>query len=529
VLTNAQFDWIEEAHHYREIRTGRPLRTRWMTTFSLIAPRKTVGCFSSSGVNMRLAILGRVLSKEVNKVRRPLLQTLPAPGHAIPLTRYFAEVREHVSTTAPVNLGEFPKRYVGRKRRVYERAAASLASTALCRKDAEIKLFLKFEKDLRSDKPGRIPRCILPPSDRYLVECGRHVSPLEHEVYGAIDRLWGSKVVSKGENYRGVAKMFRDAWDSFENPMSVDVDVSKMDQSFTEETMSKFLDFVASCSTDPEYLRHILGWTLRTKVRGRSDDVLFSYNVYGTLASGMPFTSLAGVSVVTAIVWLFKEHHGINLRVVDAGDDMTIIFDRSDERRVVDHVVAWYQQFGLTLEMEKPNYHFEGIEFCQSHPCLIEGVWQMVRNSVTSASKDSVSVRPLRTPLEAAAWLEAMGLGGLASQGGVPIATARYKMMLRSSEAIKGLFLRTNRQRIRYAQKVERAYEQGGSYEWYGSGMKNQGNITDAARVSFERAFRIPPHVQRAIEAEYDKTTLSYDLIRGLNTPLLAWDAVSAV
>jgi len=257
--------------------------------------------------------------------------------------------------------------------------------------------------------------------------------------------------------------------------------------------------------------------------------MLFSYDIVGTLASGMPFTSLAGVCVVTAIVWLFKQRHGIDLTIVDAGDDMTIVFDRKDEGRVVSQIALWYAQFGLTLEVEKPNYHFEGIEFCQSHPCLVEGEWQMVRNSVTAAAKDSASIKPLRTPIEAAAWLEAMGRGGLASQGGVPIATSRYQMMLRSSESIKHGLLRTNRQRIRYAQMVARSFETGGSYEWYGHGMKNHGAITDAARVSFERAFKIPPHVQRAIESKYDEMTLTFVDVARSCTPMHAWDAVGAV
>ncbi len=526
-MTKQQLDWIEKVHRYQEIATGRPVRTRRMTAFSGVAPPKTLGCFQSSAVNMRMAILGRVLSKEVNGQRAPLLQTVPQPGHAQPLRRYFAEVRENVSTTAPVTLGEFPTRYGGRKRRTYERAADALRSRPLSKQDAEIKLFLKFEKDVRTDKPGRIPRCILPPDNRYLVDCGRHVAPLEHEIYRAINKLWGAKVVSKGENYKGVAKMFRDAWERFENPMSIDVDVSKMDQSFTEEIMGQFLEFLASCSTNNEYLHDILKWTLKTKVKGRADDCLFRYDITGTLASGMPFTSLAGVSVVTAIVWLFKEKHGINLTIVDAGDDMTILFDRKDERRVVGRVAAWYQQFGLTLEVGPPNYHFEGIEFCQSHPCFIEGEWQMVRNTVTSAIKDSASIRPLRTPLEAAAWLEAVGRGGIASQGGAPIATARYNMMLRSSEAIKHGLLRTKRQQTRYRQMVARSFERGGSYEWYAHGMKNQGHITDAARVSFERAFSIPPNVQRAIEDAYDKITLTFDLVRSC-APLRAWDPVCA-
>jgi len=494
-----------------------------MTAFSGIAPPGTLGCFSSSAANMRLAIFGRVLSKEVLGVRLPLLQTIPAPGYAHPLESYFRRILENVVPTAPIPLADFPAKYGGRKRRVYEVAAETLRHSPISKVDAEIKLFLKFEKDVRSDKPGRIPRCILPPSNRYLVECGRYVKPIEHEVYQAINKVWGARVVSKGENYVGVANMFREAWDKYANPVSLDVDVSKMDQSFAEELMSVFLDMVASCSTNPEELSRLLKWTLRTKVRGRCDEAIFSYDIFGTLASGMPFTSLAGVSVVTAIVYLFKEHYGVDLSIVDAGDDMTIIFDRSDLTLIEGKIAEWYARFGLTLEVGPCNTHFEGIEFCQTHPCWIDGKWQMVRNPASAAHKDSASIRPLKNALQAAAWYEACGLGGLASQGGAPIATARYKMMLRTAESMKEPFLRTNRQRIRYQQLVRRSYETGGSYEWFGHGMNNVGPITDAARMSFEKAFGIEPHVQRSLEESYDAQTLSWRQLGGASTALDLW------
>lgn len=527
-LTEVQLAKIRCVHRYREFPTGRLPRTRRMTSFTGIAPSGTVGCFSTNHHNMRLAIFGRVLSKEVEGRRLPLVETIPAPGYALPLAAYFDRIKEIVPTTAPVKLDEYPVRYGGRKRREYERAVESLKSRPLSKEDANIKLFLKFEKDVRTDKPGRIPRCILPPDVRYLVDVGRCVAPIEHKVYRAVDELWGSEVVAKGHNYRGVAKMFKVAWDRYSCPMSIDVDVSKMDQSFGRELMELFLDMVSNCSTDTDMLRKHLMWTLRSRVRGRVDDAVFEYTVDGTLSSGMPFTSLAGVVVVTGIVWLFKEHHGVDLTVVDAGDDMTIIFDRKDERLVVDSIAEWYRRFGLTLEVGKPNYHFEGIEFCQSHPCLVEGCWQMVRNPVSAAQKDAVSVRPLHSPLQAAAWLEACGLGGMASQGGSPIATARYRMMLRSSEAIRHGLIKSRRQATRYRQMVRRSYETGGSYEWYGGGMKNAGIITDQARYSFELAFGIMPHVQRAIEDAYDSITLHYQS-QLTHTDMLAWDSVLAV
>jgi len=476
---------------------------------------------------MYSAIMGRVLSKEVGGVRMPLLQTLPPSGHAQPLLRYATELLKTLPSTTPVSLDEFPLRYSGRKRVEYLAAAASLRRLSLSRRDARIKLFLKFEKDVRSDKPGRIPRCILPPSVRYIVETGRYVHPIESQVYSAIDQLWGKRVVSKGRNYKEVAHMLRDGWDQFDHPVSRDVDVSKMDQSFNEEIMSLFLNFVADCSSESEVLREYLMWTLRTKVSARCDEAKFSYDQVGTLSSGMTFTSLAGVFVVTAIIWLFSQHYGIELTIVDAGDDMTVIYDEKDDGRVNQFLAAWYMRFGLVLEVGLMNRRFEGIEFCQTHPVELGDGLQMVRNTKSAAVKDAVSLRPLDTPLLASAWLRACGQAGMACQGGAPIATARFRLMLRSADAMLLTYYMTRRKRQRHGRLVALMLEKGGSYEWFGHGMNNGQVITDAARISFERAFGVPPHVQRAIEEAYDAQTLTFDEVRDPQAhQMLVWDVV---
>lgn len=503
--------YIVKEHRYRESRNGKPIRIRKMTQFVGFAPNEQVGCFSTSADNMRLAILGRVLSKEVNGVRKPLLKTLPDPGHESPLVEYANAISKLVPPTTSLDPFAFATQYSGGKRKIYEKAAASLSLTPLDKADAEIALFLKFEKDVRSQKPKRIPRCILPPvTPRYTVETGRFVHPVEKKIYAAIDELWGSAVVTKGKNYKQVAEMISSAWSDFIEPCSLDCDVSKMDQSITEEVLEVLLDMIADLNADDsEYLRKILKWTLRTKVRGRADDGMFSYRQRGTLSSGMTYTSITGVFVVTGVMFMFAKEHGLRLRMIDAGDDLTIVFESNDLPIVKQELGNYYARFGLTLEIGKPNFVFEQIEFCQSRPVLINSQYQMVRNARSAAVKDYVCADDLKTTTQICAWWEAVGKCGIASQGGAPIATSRYNQLIRSSLRVMATLNLSPRMVKRHRANVRRYEQRIGGWNNFGDGMTNHNVVDPSSRYSYFLAFGITPQVQRAIEESLDSEDLT--------------------
>lgn len=502
--------FIVKEHRYRERRNGKSIRTRKMTQFVGFAPNEQVGCFSSSADNMRLAILGRVLSKEVHGVRRPLLKTLPILGHEQPLVEYAKAISKLTPPTSSLDPFAFAAQYSGGKRKIYEKAAARLSLEPITEKDAEITLFLKLEKDVRSQKPKRIPRCILPPDVKYTVETGRFVHPMERKIYAAIDELWGSAVVTKGKNYVEVAEMLVAAWESFISPCSLDCDVSKMDQSITEEVLEVLLDMIADLnSDDSEHLRKILKWTLRTKVRGRADDGSFSYQQRGTLSSGMCYTSITGVFVVTGVMYMFAREYNLSLRMVDAGDDLTIVFEGSDLPMVNAKLGEYYERFGLTLEIGKPNFRLEGIEFCQARPVFINSRYQMVRNARTAAVKDYVSTDNLDTTAQICAWWTAVGQCGLASQGGAPIATARYNQLVRSSLKVMANLDLKPRMVKRFRAAVRRYEAKLGGFNNFGARMTNNCVVDPESRFSYYLAFGITPQVQRAIEETLDNEDLT--------------------
>lgn len=502
LLSPADTQWIVQRHRYVHLPNGRPIRNRIMTTWPGIAPPDTLGCFGNSSKNMTCAIWGRVLSKEVNGGRVPLLKTQPPVGHGRDLNdKYFKEIAKGVPSTTPKTPGEFAELYRGRKRTEYRKAAEHLSHHTLSRRDAVIKLFLKYEKDVRSLKPSRIPRVILPPKPTYTVATGRFVHQMEKLIYRMVDEMFGFPVVSKGLNYRQVAKVIVEHWRQFARPCAMDCDVSKMDQSITKEILEAIFDLLAKIAgVDEAYLRQILQWTAETRVKGRADDGTFEYIQEGTLSSGMCYTSLVGVLVVTGAIYLFWKRTNIKVRVVDAGDDFTLFFESADLPVVQAELVPEFARLGLTLEVGKPVYEVEQVEFCQCHPIKVGGDYMMVRNTRSAAAKDSASLRRRDTPMAAYAWLKACGKAGMASQGGTPIATARYRMMLRSAEAIKGGMCLRRRQEVRF-EKAVKAVEIEGSYAHFGAGLDlSKQVIDDDARYTFYLAFGMPPHLQRAVD-----------------------------
>lgn len=496
---------------------GRPIRNRRSTAISGVAPQAVLGSFNNSLHNVLHAILGRVLCAERDGVWVPMKNTLPQPGHTTALSKFFDAIKEMSSETAPIPLRDFPQMFEGRKRKEYEKAVLSLRVRDLDWKDSYIRMFLKFEKDIRSSKPGRIPRVISPPSVRYLVETGRYVKPVEKVIYAVIDQLFGHSTVVKGLNYLQVGGLIAEAWDSFSDPVSFDVDVKKMDRSTGAEILKWVLDVICLFFPGDDKIRDILYWQLSSVVKGRADDGWFSYEVKGTLNSGQTNTALTGVLMVCACVWTYARECGIRVRVVDAGDDFTIIMERKNESRFMAGFAPFFKAQGFDLTISEPNRFIEGIEFCQCHPVQVGGQYRMVRNARDAAIKDTMSVDEITSQRGFIVWTNAVSSSGIATHGGIPVAQEFYAMYGRSSAHSLKTFKPSPRQAKRMRSMMRKAKLEG-SMKWWGQGLQLcYQPISWDTRVSYYLAFGITPQEQIALEERYSKYTIEY----GPTTP---WD-----
>lgn len=513
-------------HHYVERVFGIPRsRPRRSTVIHGLSPEIELGSFSDSMTNVRTAVLTRVLLSQGEDGEWSLAaRNAPLKGCSDVLSTYFDRVKSVAATVAgslgtnvPLSREAYALEYSGGKRKLYLAAASSLSRVPVSKRDAKIVGFLKFEKDVRSAKPLRIPRVISPPHERYRVETGRYVRQAEKALYKAIDEVWGRPVVVKGANYHQVADKITSQWNRFVRPASLDCDVSKMDKNTLAEVIDKINDATASIFSGPERdeITSLLKWQLEYSAVIKSRDGTISYKMNNALTSGQVNTSLVGVAQVTAMVWTFVHHHGYDIGMVDAGDDFTIMGELETMKRVKREIGPWFKQFGLTLEIGVLNTCLEGIDFCQTHPVSVDGTYRMVRHPRTVASKDACSIKVLSSRKEAYKHFRSVGLGGLACFGGVPILQDFYVGLIRAADTILSESKLTPRQVKTWRRDANRVEQEDGSMKWYGHDMQEKYRaVSPATRDSFAQAFGYEPPEQVLIEAYYRQWSFDWDAVQ---------------
>lgn len=480
------------------------------TVFHGLSADAELGTFTNCLDNARAAVLARVLFKKQGKTWTLASELVPDRKECLARIEPFISALESnlvgvAGKLQPMSRKEYAEQYSGGKRKIYEAALQSLELRPIDRDDSTIKGFIKVEKDIRSDKPGRIPRVISPPSARYRLETGIFVKPAEHEIYRAIDQTWGFQTVTKGLNYDQVAELFRSGWDSFVNPVGFDADVKRMDQAtswgipMTNGIVSRLFG-----GSDRKYIADLLMWQEQYSVRIVSKDGMISYRCETSLTSGQTNTSLVGVTQINGLVWLFCKHHQIRIRYINAGDDMSIICESKDVDFIRREIGPWFEQFGMELEIGPVVKQLEHFEFCQTRPVKIGGKWRMVRDPRTVSIKDACSLKHLASPKLRYAHLRAVGTGGLAAFGDVPILGEFYAALVREADRIKTDGKLSQRQNKSWEQAARKYEREDGSLKWYGHGMDHsKGGIDPAGRVSFMEAFGVIPAAQQLLESHY--------------------------
>jgi hypothetical protein len=169
--------------------------------------------------------------------------------------------------------------------------------------------------------------------------------------------------------------------------------------------------------------------------------------------------------------------------LVDDGDDAGVIIEREDLNHLR-YLSRHYQEVGFLLTREEPIDVFEEIEFCQSHPVWTETGWRMVRNITRALGRDALCYHRFQSPGEWATWRGAVAAGGLAGASDLPILGSFYKKL---DSGVRGSRL-----------------ELGWGLSRLNKGVVTGTAISDETRVSFYKAFGIPPSQQKYLEELID-------------------------
>lgn len=185
---------------------------------------------------------------------------------------------------------------------------------------------------------------------------------------------------------------------------------------------------------------------------------------------------------------------GIEAELANNGDDCVLIMEQENLQMVLEAVPAFFERYGFRMTVEKPVTEFEEIEFCQSHPVHLGVGWTMVRNVRTCLQKDPMCLMPIQNDKVWRKWLGAVGECGLATVPGCPILQDFY-----------GCFWRNG---VSAGQRFKSAVFRNTSMIERGTGMRANSVITQEARVSFYKAFGVPPDYQIAVEDYFSKVTI---------------------
>lgn len=434
----------------------------------------------------------------------------PAPGvFSSRLEATGSLLRTYLPSTAPVSYQQFVDSYKGRKKKVYERALQEMRlGGSTPEEDAQVKVFIKFEKTDRTTKSDPVPRVISPRNPRYNLRVGRFLKPLEERIFKSLGKLFGHRTVMKGMDVNGVAACLREKWDMFKDPVAVGLDASRFDQHVSIDALKWEHQVYLDCfkrKKDRETLARWLKLQEHNVCTGFAEDGKLRYEVEGTRMSGDMNTSLGNCVLMCSMIHAYLSSIGVRGQLANNGDDCVVFMERSDLDKFSQSCFSWFLDMGFNMAIEAPVYDFAQIEFCQCKPVFDGTLWRMCRNPRTAIAKDSVLLKSNVSLNFFRLWMNAVGTGGISIAGGMPIFQAFYSMLIRNG--ITSYRSKDTSIGLRSAEDFNEIMP------WFMREMHMVGAhkskpITPEARSSFYDAFGVTPDEQIELEKFYSCCTI---------------------
>lgn len=344
------------------------------------------------------------------------------------LAEFKAALLSNVPEPTVMSCEEVVATYSGRRNTIYRNALNRLTQIGLSRSDAHSIAFVKMELV----DPCKAPRCIQPRKPVYNLCLGRFIKSVEHDIYRGIQKTFGDgPTVMKGYNVSDIGRIARGKWRTFKKPVAIGLDAKKFDMHVSEEALlwehGVYLDLFRH---NPK-LKRLLEWQVDNRGAGYCKDGKLKYRVRGKRFSGDMNTGLGNCLLMSAMVYAYAKYRGVGVKLLNNGDDCVVMLESADLQQFVTGLDEWFLEMGFRMVAEAPVYKLHQIEFCQMHPIEIGDECRMVRNIPATLRKDTLTVHPLSNQKHREKWCTAVGMGGLALTGGVPIMQDFYQMFQR--------------------------------------------------------------------------------------------------
>lgn len=304
----------------------------------------------------------------------------------------------------------------------YTTAFLSLDAYGLGPHDMNVKAFIKVEKWQKDAMGVKPPRLIQYRSFRYCAALSRFLCPVEKHVWEHKHR--GIYVFAKGRNSYQVAEMIVSAWDQFTDPVAVLLDHHRFDSSVQRGhiEMEEAVD-VALCPDDE--LVRLFSFQICNRCYTKNG---IKYDCICRKMSGEYNTSLGDSEVNYGSL---SHVFGDDACYIINGDDSVIIMERNDLPHGFDNPATW-AKYGFKSDVQMVDQLCE-IDFCQSRPVLVDGVWRMVRKPWRAISRGCVSVKRY----QGVSWrrlLASMAYSELACSSGVPMLQEFALYLMRAAD-----------------------------------------------------------------------------------------------
>lgn len=466
------------------------------TIFSGISPEKDFAVYNSTMDSMIRAITERVsfVPNDEGGFSPPVIPcSITFNNRMLAVRRSF---KRYARYSTPISRSEFCAYYTGRKRAIYEEAAQSLEMEQLCSRDSNLKYFLKAEKVNFTAKPNPAQRLISPRSPRFNVEIGRYLKPIEKQLYNVVTNIFGSITIFKGLNPYQRGKVLWEKWTRFIRPVAVGLDASRFDQHVSRVALEWEHSIYQNYYPGSKYLGRLLSKQLVQKGSAYLHDGRLKFTKEGGRCSGDMNTALGNCLIMCSLVKSYCDGKRIKFELANDGDDCVVIVEEEDLERFNSGLFEWFLQMGFKMKVEPPVTIFEQIDFCQTHPVMVDGEYLMVRDPRVALCKDSISIKPLDNIKLSKSWAQAVSIGGTSLTGGIPIWQEFYQTLGRYAQDAPPL-------------KDDLTMETG--FFAMAKGMKRvYKTVSEDTRYSFYLAFDIDSDAQRAIEIAHRSIEIQY-------------------
>lgn len=455
----------------------------------LLAPYKPVVHYDCSH-NQERAAVNRVLGKTPE----------PSPPAIARLRQLARTLGKRLPRTQAIAVTDVPKLYTGQKRARYERAAADVvANGGVERRHFRCTMFVKAEKMNPRAKVDPDPRAIQFRDYRGGVNLARFLKPIEAHIYalaGDGKSLPQGKLIGKGLSMAARARLLREKWDGLRDPVAIVVDASRFDKHVSKELL-EVEHLVYTNSNPADEFQQMLRWQLFNVVRSRNG---LLYKTRGKRMSGDMNTAVGNCILMTLMICdAMRDVPCSDWNLLDDGDDCVLLVERAWLDQVIARLPGAFAEYGMKLKVEAVADVFENIDWCQSRPVYAADGWTMVRNPAKITS-GAVSGQKYCEPGARQRLLATLGLCEGHLNRGVPVLQAFASCLLRSSDGARPLAL-VETDAIYH--RIDR--------ELRGRPLADfqPAAISNASRMSFYKAYGVPPSRQVTLERWLDQLRIT--------------------